>query len=88
MHSFEVHSNDSVCTKSGRLGLEQVIIRERHVDTESHTQPIGPSMSALLSGCAATISRACTAAVVIPNYAWAATWHAAYPLWNFYFLSQ
>ena len=25
MHSFEVHSNKSVCRKSGRLGLEQVI---------------------------------------------------------------
>ena len=24
MHSFEVHSNESVCRKSGRLGLEQV----------------------------------------------------------------
>ena len=24
MHSFEVHSNESACTKSGRLGLEQV----------------------------------------------------------------
>ena len=26
MHSFEVHSNESVCRKSGCLGLEQVII--------------------------------------------------------------
>ena len=25
MHSFEVHSNESVCRKSGRLGMEQVI---------------------------------------------------------------
>ena len=25
MHSFEVHSNESVCIKSGRLGLEQVL---------------------------------------------------------------
>ena len=24
MHSFEVHSNESACRKSGRLGLEQV----------------------------------------------------------------
>ena len=24
MHRFEVHSNESVCRKSGRLGLEQV----------------------------------------------------------------
>ena len=24
-HSFEVHSNDSACRKSGRLGLEQII---------------------------------------------------------------
>ena len=24
MHSFEVHSNESACIKSGRLGLEQV----------------------------------------------------------------
>ena len=24
-HSFEVHSNESACRKSGRLGLEQVI---------------------------------------------------------------
>ena len=24
MHSFEVHSNESVCRKSGCLGLEQV----------------------------------------------------------------
>ena len=25
MHSFEVHSNESVYRKNGRLGLEQVI---------------------------------------------------------------
>ena len=25
MHSFEVHSNESVCRKSGCLGLEQVM---------------------------------------------------------------
>ena len=25
MHSFEVHSNESACRKSGRLGMEQVI---------------------------------------------------------------
>ena len=25
MHSFEVHSNESACRNSGRLGLEQVI---------------------------------------------------------------
>ena len=25
MHSFEVHSNESVCRKSGRLRLDQVI---------------------------------------------------------------
>ena len=25
MHSFEVHSNESVCRKKVRLGLEQVI---------------------------------------------------------------
>ena len=24
MHSFEVHSNERACRKSGRLGLEQV----------------------------------------------------------------
>ena len=24
MHSFEVHSDESACRKSGRLGLEQV----------------------------------------------------------------
>ena len=24
IHSFEVHSNESACRKSGRLGLEQV----------------------------------------------------------------
>ena len=24
MHNFELHSNESVCRKSGRLGLEQV----------------------------------------------------------------
>ena len=24
MHSFEVHSNESACTESGRLGLKQV----------------------------------------------------------------
>ena len=29
MHSFEVHSNESVCRKSGRLGLEQV---QRHIN--------------------------------------------------------
>ena len=27
MHSFEVHSNESACRKSGRLGLEQVKLR-------------------------------------------------------------
>ena len=27
MHSFEVHSNESACRKSGRLGLEQVKIK-------------------------------------------------------------
>ena len=26
MHSFEVHSDESVCRKSGRLGMEQVFI--------------------------------------------------------------
>ena len=26
MHSFEVHWNERVCIKSGRLGLEQVLI--------------------------------------------------------------
>ena len=26
MHSFEVHSNESACRKSGGLGLEQVYI--------------------------------------------------------------
>ena len=26
MHTFEVHSNESACIKSGRLGLEQVIM--------------------------------------------------------------
>ena len=26
MHSFEVHSNESGCRKSDRLGLEQVIV--------------------------------------------------------------
>ena len=33
MHSFEVHSNESKCRKSGRLGLEQVvdITCENHV---------------------------------------------------------
>ena len=25
MHRFEVHSNESVCRKSGRLGLEEVV---------------------------------------------------------------
>ena len=25
MHSFDVHSNESACRKSGRLGLEQVM---------------------------------------------------------------
>ena len=25
MHIFEVHSNESACRKSGRLGMEQVI---------------------------------------------------------------
>ena len=25
-HSFEVHSNESACRNSGRLGLEQVLI--------------------------------------------------------------
>ena len=25
MHSFEVHSNESACRKSGRIGLEQVL---------------------------------------------------------------
>ena len=26
MHSFEVHSNESACRKSGSIGLEQVTI--------------------------------------------------------------
>ena len=26
MNSFEVHSNENACRKSGRLGLEQVIV--------------------------------------------------------------
>ena len=26
MHSFEVHSNESMCRKSGRLGLDQDVI--------------------------------------------------------------
>ena len=29
MHGFEVHSNESVCRKKDRLGLEQVV---RHMD--------------------------------------------------------
>ena len=31
MHSFEVHSNESACRKSGRLGLEQVIKTENNL---------------------------------------------------------
>ena len=27
MHSFEVHSNENACRKSGRIGLEQVAIK-------------------------------------------------------------
>ena len=30
MHSFEVHSNESACRKSDRLGLEQVLGGWRH----------------------------------------------------------
>ena len=32
MHSFEVHSNESACRKSGRLGLEQVHDAGRNED--------------------------------------------------------
>ena len=38
MHSFEVHSNESACRKSGRLGLEQVysgfLTQEIHHDKD------------------------------------------------------
>ena len=29
VHSFEVHSNESACRKSGNLGLEQVTSKEK-----------------------------------------------------------
>ena len=31
MHSFEVHSNESACRKSGRLGMEQVTCIQDHL---------------------------------------------------------
>ena len=42
MHIFEVHSNESACRKSGRLGLEQVIRgREGGYDyTRTHTNDV------------------------------------------------
>ena len=33
MHSFGVHSNESACRKSGRLGLEQVIRKKRRISS-------------------------------------------------------
>ena len=38
MHSFEVHSNESACRKSGRLGLEQVWIK-RYLHLEENHPP-------------------------------------------------
>ena len=35
-HSFEVHSNESACRKSGRLGLEQVNREEKDMDQSEY----------------------------------------------------
>ena len=35
MHSFEVHSNESACRKSGRLGLDQVIYHYFRIPTHA-----------------------------------------------------
>ena len=50
MHSFEVHSNESACRKSGRLGMEQVltpppkdiIFRRKSGDSETDNIPRFP----------------------------------------------
>ena len=48
MHSFEVHSNERVCRKSGRLGLEQVIrvglIGIQNILSYCHTVPFGVNL--------------------------------------------
>ena len=38
MHSFEVHSKERACIKSGRLGLEQV---NRCIEVPSHSVVLG-----------------------------------------------
>ena len=43
MHSFEVHSNESACRKSGLLGLEQVLTLYGQVGPV-----IGPSQTLVL----------------------------------------
>ena len=44
MHSFEVHSNESACRKSGQLGLEQVI---GYPNTETF-QSMGPQCELII----------------------------------------
>ena len=47
MHGFEVHSNESACRKSGRLGLEQVqrTIKEKICDSPGNAKMYGIKVS-------------------------------------------
>ena len=40
MHSFEVHSNERACRKSGRLGLEQAFMEGNLVVIVGLTPPL------------------------------------------------
>ena len=50
MHSFEVHSNESACRKSGRLGLEQVIYEQLSGSKLSWTRIKTPTKSQRTGG--------------------------------------
>ena len=39
MHIFEVHQNESACRKSGRLGLEKVLLSSNTVDLITIVSP-------------------------------------------------
>ena len=41
MHSFEVHSNESACRKSGRLGLEQALCTVHRGGSDSGDDLVG-----------------------------------------------
>ena len=48
MHSFEVHSNESACRKSGRLGLEQVECTSPDSPIEMSNSFVGSNFHILL----------------------------------------